>query len=287
MGWSTKLKEKAEEHTISGLFALIVLLSLIVWGAVPSEVWDRVSEVTPKRALWALTGLQLIAAILASAYIYNLRKQRKKIQAENVRLQDLIDNPPRVFRFGVYWDKDLIPYCPSCLKPLTNYGNWQYGGWGFNCVSCKDTVRMHNDEGRVLELAEAKRLLSSKDPSTELRAIDTPSPDKTKLRQALGDLESLRQNLQNSDVEERIVILYHAVIERLKNETGYDLTGFSIPPSEIDYHKTHHPRTPNLGSRRGSPAHTTYSKVRYCNRQVFRTAIDSAINRLKLELSPH
>lgn len=69
MDWLTKLKEKAQEHSISIVFALIVLLSLVVWKAVPSEVWDRVSEVVPKRVLWALLGLLAIAAFLEVAYI--------------------------------------------------------------------------------------------------------------------------------------------------------------------------------------------------------------------------
>ena len=92
MSWLTKLKEQAQERTILGLFALIGLLSLIVWQAVPSEVWDKVSEVTPKRALWALLALTVIAAILEGAYILLLRK----------RLAEKLTT-----KFGVKWTKDL------------------------------------------------------------------------------------------------------------------------------------------------------------------------------------
>jgi hypothetical protein len=151
MGWLTKLKEKAQEHTILGLFALIGLLSLIVWRAVPSEVWDKVSEVTPKRALWALLALTAIAAILEGAYILLLRK----------RLAEKLTT-----KFGVKWTKDLLPHCPSCSSALTNYGHYWNGAftatWSFTCVKCNQRITMSDEAGNALELHEAKDLIAAK-----------------------------------------------------------------------------------------------------------------------------
>ena len=152
MGWLAKLKEKAEEHTISVLFALIVLLSLIVWRAVPSEVWDKVSAAVPKRALWALTGLLAITTSLTCAYIFHLRKQQRLIQIENAKLQDQINNPPLISRFGVCWSQDLTPHCPACSKPLSHYARHNvpeslWGRWGFRCIQCDQIVSMTDDNG--------------------------------------------------------------------------------------------------------------------------------------------
>lgn len=146
-----KLKEKAEEHTVSAVLALIVLLSLVVWKAVPSEVWDKVSEVTPKRVLWALLGLLAIAATLEGTYIRALRRR----QAEKL-----------ITKFGVKWTKELVPHCPSCSSPLTNYGHYWNGAftstWSFSCVKCNQRVTMSDEAGNELELHEAKDLISAK-----------------------------------------------------------------------------------------------------------------------------
>lgn len=150
MSWLTKLKEKVQEHTILGLFALITLLSLIIWRAVPAEVWDRVSEVTPKRVLWALLGLLAIVSMLGGAYIRNLRHQL----ASNL-----------FWRFGVLWDKKQTPHCPACSKPLGRYAAYIIvvsPQWGFMCVQCNKVISMSDDEGNILTFKEAKALLNSK-----------------------------------------------------------------------------------------------------------------------------
>ena len=97
MDWLTKLKEKTQEHTILGLFALTVLLSLTIWQAVPSAIWEKVSEATPKPVLWALAGLLAIAAILECAYIVILHK---KLTSK------------KIWKFGILWDQDGAPRCP-------------------------------------------------------------------------------------------------------------------------------------------------------------------------------
>ena len=151
MGWLTKLKEKAEEHTVSAVLALIVLLSLVVWRAVPSSVWDRVSEVVPKQVLWALLGLTAIAMILEGAYIRQLRKG----VAEKLTT-----------KFGVKWTKELVPHCPSCLVPLANYGEYWNGPfgstWRFTCVKYNQQVMMSDEAGNMLQLHEAKDLIAAK-----------------------------------------------------------------------------------------------------------------------------
>jgi hypothetical protein len=146
MSWLAKLKEQAQEHTILGLFALIGLLSLIVWRAVPSEVWDKVSEVTPKRALWALLGLLAIAAILEGAYVALLRR--------NLKLKP---------RFGVYWDRDLMPYCPAHKEiPLATWGNLgNKGPHGYICPEGPHVIPLQDDGRNYLKPSDARRLLQA------------------------------------------------------------------------------------------------------------------------------
>lgn len=148
MGWIEKIKEQAQEHTIKLCSGLLVLLLLVIWQALPPQVWERASAATPKPVLWALLGLAGIAILIEAAYIFELRRR--------LRLSP---------KFGVLWDKRSAPYCPSCSKPLGHYGYHQtdddvYGRWGFWCIRCNRNVPMSDDEGNILELTEAKRLMS-------------------------------------------------------------------------------------------------------------------------------
>lgn len=147
MSWLARLKEKAQEHTILGLFGLIALLSLIVWRAVPSAVWDRVSEAVPKRALWALAGLLAIAAIGQAAYIFSLRKViREKFTPQ----------------FGLLWNKQKIPYCPSCEIPLTQvFVGTRSSIPAFKCIKCKGVIVPRDSEGERLSPADAIKRMAS------------------------------------------------------------------------------------------------------------------------------
>jgi hypothetical protein len=152
MNWSTELKAKAKEHTLSLLVALIGLLLGAIWAAVPSEIWGKVSEAIPKRALWSVIGLLVLGLFSESAYILLLRK----------RLAEKMTT-----KFGVKWTKDLVPHCPSCSAALTSYGQYDTGFafssvWGFKCVKCDALIVMNDDEGNTLELKAAKQLLAAK-----------------------------------------------------------------------------------------------------------------------------
>lgn len=154
MSWITKLKEKAQDRAISLLFISIGLLALIVWAAIPSEVWASVSGAIPKSVLWALLGLLLIAVSLGAAYVFNLRKQL---------------DPKDEFAFGVYWNSDLNPLCPACKTPLSQSRRhlMYFVGEGTplpkpitECLKCDKHVPLYDDNGNEVKLSDAKKRLS-------------------------------------------------------------------------------------------------------------------------------
>lgn len=160
----TKIKDKGQEHVVEGIFALVLLLLGVIWAAVPSEVWGRVSGVTPKRVLWAAIGLLVLGLFLETAYVAHLRRKLKL-------------KP----RFGVLWNRELVPHCPSCSSLLTGYGQYStaYGFgniWAFKCVKCDELIKMTDDEGSIVELKEAKRVLATK------AALEKPEPDADEMR---------------------------------------------------------------------------------------------------------
>lgn len=150
MGWLEKLKEKAQEHIILGLFGLIVLLLLIVWQAVPSTVWGKVSEVTPKRVLWALLGLESIVIVLETAYILSRRKRLGATSATKYNLA-----------IGVFWDDDLHPLCPIDSTPLYiwSYTESPQPHNVLRCPKCSNRFPLRHDFYGYLTLFAAKETI--------------------------------------------------------------------------------------------------------------------------------
>jgi len=146
MAWN--LRKKAQDRIVSIGLALIVLLLLVVWRAVPSSVWDTVSEATPKRALWALLGLAGIAiCLLGGALIDNWRKKKQP-------------RPEMLKRFGVLWDADLSPHCPAdqtLMRPRSNLSDRDHEI--MMCPKCDHTYPLRTDDLLPLRLPAAQKLI--------------------------------------------------------------------------------------------------------------------------------
>jgi hypothetical protein len=81
--------------------------------------------------------------------------------ADVVYLHNRLRNKLRII-FGIQWDRQATPYCPSSDKPLTMYGPEQvYGHPGFWCVKCKNPLSIRNEQGEYLTLPQAKEYIKS------------------------------------------------------------------------------------------------------------------------------
>lgn len=153
---------------------LLLLLSALAVALIP-QVRDRVLPALSKPLLVAIAGISLSINLALLFYLLRLRRQRNRASAEAARLQDLIDNPPRVFRFGVYWDKDLTPYCPVHRDvPLSNWGKvGPYGPTGYICPVGEKIhiVPLQHDEQRFTP-SEAKQRIKDDAPAPQLRAAE-------------------------------------------------------------------------------------------------------------------
>jgi hypothetical protein len=254
-------------------------MSPLVVALVP-QVRDRILPVLPKPLLVVIVGISLSVNLALFFYVTRLRKTRKELTEQRDSAKTFIKD------FTVKWDEHLEPHCPKCLSelvavvhPTSGVANTGH----FKCITCNHGYRLLNEEtGKALTLPEAKALLSSDHP----RVFAAPSFDRAKLRQAQSDLEALKKNLPNANVKETTIVSFHSILDRLKSETGYDLTAFRIPQSEIKPRRVNQPRSPRIGRYDPvMPPRTTWSEDRFCDRQMFHTAIDSAISRLQLELA--
>lgn len=152
MAWN--LKQKAQDHIVSIGLGLIVLLLLAVWRAVPSSAWDKVSEATPKRALWALLGLAGIAiCFLVGALIDNRRKQKRALGLSD-------SNPQYLESFGLLWDKWLNPLCPidqSVLKHAAAYPDMHGHSDLLICRICERRFWIDGERDGALSLVIAQQ----------------------------------------------------------------------------------------------------------------------------------
>jgi hypothetical protein len=154
MSLIAELKKQAQENIVKVVFALLLLLLGVIWAAVPSETWGRVSAAVPKSVLWALLGLVVAALIAGVAYIFYLRKKAK---------------PKERFAFGVYWDSVLNPLCPACKTPLSQSRRHLFYAIGegiplpkpiTECLKCDKHLPLFDDYGNSVTLSDAKRQLS-------------------------------------------------------------------------------------------------------------------------------
>jgi hypothetical protein len=152
-----KIKEKLLDRIVEAALALIVLLFSIIYLAVPSEVWGRVSEVVPKRALWALLGLATIAiCFLVGALIDNWRKNR------HVPMLLPAGEPVMLKRFGVLWDKDQNPHCPVDKTYLPFYSHGVVSDHEcdyLRCPACHETYPLWDSNLGGLALHDAKQFI--------------------------------------------------------------------------------------------------------------------------------
>ena len=100
--------------------------------------------------LLAITGACLSGLILTITYIFYLRKKLK-------------ENTPKLFyKFGIQWDDEQNPYCPTCSSRLAPYKEYQWQGWGCSCFVCKRIFSITKDDGsgKRLSFKEAVEIIS-------------------------------------------------------------------------------------------------------------------------------
>jgi len=63
--------------------------------------------------------------------------------------------------FGIYWDKDLKPYCPVCQTLLTNYSE-ENGNGVFVCMNCERPVFIKHSSGLGMSYQDVKNTFRNK-----------------------------------------------------------------------------------------------------------------------------
>ena len=146
-----KTKELIAEHIITSLFVILSLLFGSLWLAFRSLFYEYILPAIAKETLAELLAGTIALLLMVLAYTFYLKKEL---------------GSKMIPRFGIYWfKKNLIPHCPACEKPLSNYRlHWvkQTRILAFYCVHCKDYISLVDDNGKHIDLKDAKKILENK-----------------------------------------------------------------------------------------------------------------------------
>lgn len=147
------LWEKIVIEAASNSIKSLVVICLSALGVVLISVFNPLAEIlnenVPKSILLLLPLSLLLLLLLSVLYIFYLHKKLK------IELKQAL---------GVYWDKNLNTYCPSCKKLLSNYAYYEAGIKnypGFKCINCKDVIRISDGKNVFLNLEEAKEIVKN------------------------------------------------------------------------------------------------------------------------------
>jgi hypothetical protein len=100
--------------------------------------------------------------------------------------------------------------------------------------------------------------------------------DNRKRHLAWAEFDAFAQNLPTS-IQEKHVVEYHGILDRIHEATGEDISPFRIPDEELKREITSIQRR-GLSGRPGS---VSYSKVRYCDHDLIVRKIDALRNYFK------
>lgn len=146
--WEQILVRTTSSLIVSSIISLLSII-VIIWLSIKDPLSQLIYNNVPKTILLLLPLVLFLLLSLSIVYIIYLRKKIKK----------------NLFSaFGVYWDKDLNVYCPSCKTMLSNYAFYESGRKhhpGFKCIKCNSVVRLSDDEHIFMKYDEAKERIKN------------------------------------------------------------------------------------------------------------------------------
>lgn len=148
-----RTKELITEHIVTSLLVLLSLLFGSLWLASKPVFYECILPAIAKETLAALLAGTIVLLLMVLAYTIYLHKELKS----------------KMFpRFGMLWSKKtLVPHCPACSTPLSNYGNYRFNEgdkFALQCMKCKVNFQLVDDNGNTLELKTAKQILEKSKP---------------------------------------------------------------------------------------------------------------------------
>jgi|ERR1035437_701987 hypothetical protein len=147
--WEKVLVEVGS-NSIKSIIVIILTALMVLLAAIYNPLLAVIKKYVPLTILFILLLSLIILLLISFFYILHLRRMLKS------ELKSAL---------GVYWDKNLNPYCPSCKKYLGNYAMYPTADYkyypGFKCISCKDVIRLSDGIDIFMDFEEAKKRIEN------------------------------------------------------------------------------------------------------------------------------
>lgn len=141
MSTITKFADKLIEHAAESAVAAISVLLVWVAHQLSPIVLPLIESHLSNQVLVALLLASLAVNVLLALLIYVLSRK-----------------PPFKLRYGIYWDREKNPHCPSCQKPVAAYGEYA-AGWGYYCKPCGKLFPLADASGKNMDPADVVKQL--------------------------------------------------------------------------------------------------------------------------------
>lgn len=140
-----KIKEQLQDAIAKGWIAAITTLIVLIIGYFGPPIIPVLTSI-PNNIILALFALSLLFIIFLLFYSFDLSKQLKNLKLENLKAEKFTKG------FGILWDKDYDPHCPSCKTMLSNYEEKRIKSrlrGQFMCINCNKPVYLSDQDGFI------------------------------------------------------------------------------------------------------------------------------------------
>lgn len=140
---------KVFSNVIVSIIISIITIVFFIIISIYDPFKKLVEENIPVSSLIIIIFILLISLISSIMYVGSLKKKLSQ------KLKSIL---------GVYWDKELNIYCPSCKSMLTNYAFYDTGRKhepGIKCIKCNQILHFSDEKKRFYDLGEAKQIVRS------------------------------------------------------------------------------------------------------------------------------
>ena len=133
-----KFKEKLIERAAEGV--AVSLTALVVWAAyqVAPAILPAVEQLVDKKVLLALLVSSLVLNIIFAVAMWVVSRK-----------------PSMRLKYGIYWDHNKNPHCPSCKNPIAGYSDYMTAGTGYYCKPCGEVFPLQDAAGNNVLPAKA------------------------------------------------------------------------------------------------------------------------------------
>jgi hypothetical protein len=135
MSIADKLKETILSRAVEASAACITILLGWASSEIAPILLPAIEAVATKKLLLSILGLSLLINLALLAIVWLLSKKPPQLQ----------------LKYGIYWDKDKNPHCPSCQKPVAAYGEYSMLGKGYYCKPCNKVFPLADASGNNID----------------------------------------------------------------------------------------------------------------------------------------